>query len=419
MCWECELAEETDELLPALAPVVLPTAAELVEAANRSVALEELRQYVSTLDGASARGTGLLPRWAEACGLVRVHKGTHVPMKKNAKLLKQPLELWEQAHAAMDEAGYGIATEDETVPFSFGILFPQLLGMLRMTLYSAGSVPLPLELLYQLADSVPGLLLGFDTDEPDPSWRRGLLVTLDLLERLGAVERSTTTDPAELAEIAELTGVTAPDPTLFRLTPIALWATNRMLRAEGTDAPVVGELARETLDKVCAHLGVSPPEIAEAEMTAWVAHREPSAAADEAADFLRRTDAPANRLFALLALGRTGEPGVTAAARVRSDGGIPGAVTAVWLVERDKVAPETITPEEMALGFTDHFAALHDQGMLLTELCAMPDQDKVVDIIVMAEHPARLELLDVIAQEHPDRKVAKRARKARLRLRLS
>lgn len=98
-----------------------------------------------------------------------------------------------------------------------------------------------------------------------------------------------------------------------------------------------------------------------------------------------------------------------------------GAVTAVGVVVRGEGggelvlidrAPETITPDEMSLGFADHFAALHEQGIFLDEVCSMEDQLSVLGVIAAADHPARWELLDEIAQNHPDRKVAKQARNA-------
>jgi hypothetical protein len=412
MCRDCDL-DAVD--LPPLPPVLLPSAAELLAAAERSAAVADLRRYVAELDGESAPGRTLLPRWAEACGLVRVLKGTHVPVKKNAKLLNRPLELWARAFESLDKAGYGIAVEDEAVPFEFGMLFPDFLAGLQTTLYNAAGTPVPLELLYGLAEAMPALL-------PEPEvkrasqWRHGVRVTLDVLERLGAVER-VESDPAELAKLAELTGKRRPDPTLVSFTPIALWAMNRMLRDAKVAAPVVGEMAGETLDKLCAHVATASPEVADAELRAWVTHRSPAAASDQAADFLRRTESPAGRMFALQALGATGELGVEAARAIRAEGGVPGAVTAAWLVERGVTDAGTLTAEEVTTGMTDHLAAMEELGLLLVELDGLPDQATIVRTIATADHPHRLRLLDVIAQEHPDRKIAKQARKARFTLR--
>ncbi|WP_410606959.1 hypothetical protein [Amycolatopsis sp. lyj-109] len=411
MCQECEL--DVDDL-PALPPVRLPSPAEAQAAAERSAALADLRRYVADLDGTTEPRLTLIPRWAEACGLVRILKGAHVPLKKNAKLLSQPLELWARAFETLGEAGYGLAVEDDEMPVEFGMLCTDFLGGLQMTLYSAGGTPMPLELLYGLADQMPSLLVGLEIRE-DSRWRYALRATLEVLDRLGAIER-TEADAEELVKISELTGRPEPDPTLVSLTPLALWALNRMLRAEGADAPIVGELAGAPLETVCAHIADASPEIAEAEVAAWVAHRSPADAAAEAADFLREAEGPAQRLFALLALGETGDAGFAVGRTVREEGGIAGAVTAAWLVERGETTAETLTADEMCLGMTDHLAAMDELGVLFDELDALDDPRSVVEAIAAADHPARPRLLDVIAQEHPNRKVAKLARKARFTL---
>ncbi|MEV5714354.1 hypothetical protein AB0L41_10665 [Amycolatopsis mediterranei] len=412
MCEDCELGYDD---LPALPPVQLPSAAEALAAAERSAAVADLRRYVAELDGTSKPDLTLLPRWAEAAGLVRMLKGTHVPVKKNAALLKQPAELWARAFETLGEAGYGIAAEDDEVPFEFGMLFPDFLGGLQLALYSAAGTPMPLELLYGLADEMPSMPAELE-GRADSRWRHGLRVTLDVLDRLGAVERIVA-DADELAKLAELTGRPEPDPTLIRLTPLALWALNRMLREEGAEAPVVGELAPAPLETLCVHLAESSPEITHTELAAWVAHRSPADAATEAAEFLRSAESPAQRLFALLALGMAGEPGLAAARTVRGEGGIAGAITAAWLAERDEIVTEALTAEEMCVGMTDHLAAMNELGVLIAELDLLGDQAAVVGAIAAAEHPDRLHLLDVIAQEHPDRKIAEQARKARFALR--
>jgi len=56
-----------------------------------------------------------------------------------------------------------------------------------------------------------------------------------------------------------------------------------------------------------SRLAAARREVAEAELTAWVAARSARAAADELARLLRRTDEPAHRALALYALRRNGE----------------------------------------------------------------------------------------------------------------
>ena len=120
--------------------------------------------------------------------------------------------------------------------------------------------------------------------------------------------------------LTELAGRDDPDPTLVALTPIGLWGVREMLLEQGVPAPLVGELADEDVEYVCARLAGARREVAEAELTAWVAARSPRAAADELARLLRRTDEPAHRELALFALRRNGER--RDSARLR-DGGRP------------------------------------------------------------------------------------------------
>ena len=75
--------------------------------------------------------------------------------------------------------------------------------------------------------------------------------------------------------LTELAGRDDPDPTLVALTPIGLWAVREMLLEQGVPAPLVGELAAEDVEYVCVRLAGVRREVAEAELTAWVARAAP------------------------------------------------------------------------------------------------------------------------------------------------
>ncbi|RSN56980.1 hypothetical protein DMH01_26270 [Amycolatopsis sp. WAC 04182] len=408
----CE-QDASAEMPPSMPPVFLRPEAELRLAAERSPLLDDLREYVAGLDENSEPGYTLIPRWAEASGLVRVFKGKHVPVKKNAKLLDDPLQLWERLYSTIGEAGFGIASQDDAVPPAFGILFPHLVSSISLTLYQSGPVPVPVELLFEVLASALGL-----GQAPDESTRYATAVTLDLLHRFGAIEQGTA-DPAGLARIAEISGRPDPSPVLVSLTPIAVWAINRELREAGMDAPVIGDAAEESLGELSPRLIDTAPEIIDAELKAWVQHRSPSDAAAEATEFLRAARLPEERLFALIALGETGELGLDAAVGVRAEGGLIGAVAAMWLSEQGAADPETVTREEVVLGMVDHFAAMHALGAFVHQLADMDGGFDIVDLLTSSRHPDRLELLKVVGAEHPDRNMAKKARKASYKLRSS
>ncbi|RSN50326.1 hypothetical protein DMC64_04105 [Amycolatopsis sp. WAC 04197] len=371
-------------------PVSMRPEAELRQAAERSPLLGEVRGYVA----GSAGDDPLIARWAEVAGLVRVVDGRHVPVEENATLVDDALRLWERLYSTIGEA--------EPLPFG-------LVATITLTLYRSGPVAMPVELLLEAIELAQA---------PGESTRYATSVALDLLERLGAIEKGTA-DPAGLALIAEIAGKPDPSPHVLSLTPIAVWAINRALREAGMDAPVIGEAAEQSLGELSTRLAASGPGVIDAELKAWVRHRSPSDAAAEASAFLRTARLPVERLFALIALGETGEIGLETAAGVRAEGGLVGAAAAMWLSERGAVDRETITRDEVVLGMADHYAAMHALGAFVHQLADMDDRFDIVDLLTSSGHPDRLQLLNVVGTDHPDPKMAKKARTASYKLRSS
>jgi hypothetical protein len=72
------------------------------------------------------------------------------------------------------------------------------------------------------------------------------------------------------------------------------------------------------------------------------------------------------------------------------------------------------------LGVVDQFCALADEGFVEVafESRSVPDQVRMVVECGRTEDPRRLDVVDAIADAPVDRKVAKAARKAQLRLRM-
>ena len=81
--------------------------------------------------------------------------------------------------------------------------------------------------------------------------------------------------------------------------------------------------------------------------------------------------------------------------------------------------PSVAAVEESMLGVVDQFCALADEGFVdvAFEGQSVPDQVRMVVEGARTAHPRRLDVLDAIADAPVDRKVAKAARTARLRLR--
>src|SRR6185437_6420760 len=163
----------------------------------------------------------------------------------------------------------------------------------------------------------------------------GVLVTLaDEVIRAGATDELSAAEAAQawaawtrdhggpagvlLRRLSELGAVRLDDEDegpVTRLTPLGSWAVREQLIASGVDLPLLPPPAEMTAaDLVGAAEGASEEEFA-AEADAWLALREPGAAARELLDF-GAVAGPAERMTAVTAVRRLGdaaEPGWRAA----------------------------------------------------------------------------------------------------------
>jgi hypothetical protein len=351
---EIETAEPTRA---ELAPVLPPNAAQLLAAADSSVALARLRAFTRwvragravTRDGrlllSDARSVAdaldldhfsrdharacddlpeitLLLAWARQARLVRVVRGRLVQVKSAATLLSRPIELWRRAFEAVGGIGEHFGGSNVFgAPSLFGMSLGEAFPILLHQLYAAGGDPVPVELFHRIVRDTVNERMGCVVDDlagdvEHRLWRRDVTALLDELELLGAVNLTESLDTEDHEELIELAGRDDPDPTLVALTPIGLWAVQEMLTEQGVHAPLVGELADEDIEYVCVRMSKVRPEVAEAELTAWVQARSGRAAAHELMRYLQRAEDPGHRELALYALSRTGAPG-REAARVR------------------------------------------------------------------------------------------------------
>jgi hypothetical protein len=304
---------------------------------------------------------------------------------------------------------------------------PSLLGLrltdvsqaLWMALYSAGNAPLPAALLLDLvrdiiasADSFAGLMMG---GLPELTWRRDLDGVYAALQLLGALELTVADDPSEREKIVELSGKDDPDLTLVRLSALGLWGVREMLVEGGIDAPLAEDFAGKSLEEVSAVLtGDLTLEVGDAILGAWLGARTPDQAAAELAEFCADATTPGARLMALAALGDTGPAGVEQVRRLRTSGGIVGALATEWLVNHDVLDASAVTEQEMLLSLGENLAGLQEQGGLVEGLMQYPPTNQIefVHALAMNVHPASTELLKVIAAESEEESVADAARTA-------
>ncbi|EGX57751.1 hypothetical protein SZN_21101 [Streptomyces zinciresistens K42] len=292
-----------------------------------------------------------------------------------------------------------------------------------------GGAPLPLPAL-AASVIVPG-----DMDEPTNDVLEQVsdaMMRLDdqfrLLEPVGLVEYQ----PVDEALMGDADGAEEPaglDETdvtrygMVRLTPLGLYGLRARLLEAGFDAPAVGDLADKGADALLDGTSTFPQAAARAETALWLDRRESLAAARELLAAARGADqgAPLRRLRCQQALSLVGAEAEPALREVLGDPEL-GGLARVWLTEAgfsDVPAPsqdlifwltvDTLAAQLSAEGNSDELQALVE-GLAAQHAGFFAAAWRV-------EHPATADVLEAMGRLHPDKKVAKEARKAAFKAR--
>jgi hypothetical protein len=238
-------------------------------------------------------------------------------------------------------------------------------------------------------------------------------------------------DPADvlfgrLAQLGAVMVDAASGGAVARLTPLGSWVIREQFTDAGVEVPLLPPPAEMTAaDLVAAAEGMDEEEIA-AELDAWLARRAPDEAARELYE-LAAKGGPVERMVAITALNRLGagaEPMWRDALNVRE----LRPYAKIALTELAGGSPEVamlpgLEPEaeDVAWLLTDILAAASvalEPGELARQLGdSVPDGQEEMMFGVMARlpHPDVADVLTLIGQHHPDRKVAKAARRSAYR----
>jgi hypothetical protein len=248
-----------------------------------------------------------------------------------------------------------------------------------------------------------------------------------ILEPVGIVEYQPV-DEALMADTDEEPAAIVDDTDvsrygLVRLTPLGLYGLRSRLLEAGIAAPAVGDLADKGADALLDGTAAFPPSAAQAETEQWLDRREPLAAARELLAAARGSDAgaPLRRLRCQQALSLVGAVAEPALREVLDDAEL-GGLARVWLTER---------------GFGDVPAPSQDMVFWLTvdtiaaQLAAEGNSEELQGLVEglaqqhggffaaawRVDHPATADVLEAMGRLHPDKKVAKEARKAAFKAR--
>ncbi|MEU9442598.1 hypothetical protein AB0D42_17070 [Streptomyces sp. NPDC048304] len=210
---------------------------------------------------------------------------------------------------------------------------------------------------------------------------------------------------------------------MVRLTPLGVYGLRARLLDAGFAAPAVGELADKGADALLDGMAGFGQAAARAETEQWLDRREPLAAARELLAAARGADAgaPLRRLRCQQALSLVGAEAEPALREVLDDPEL-GGLARVWLSERG-MAGVPAPSEEMVFWLT--------VDTLAAQLAAEGNSDELQALVEglaaqhsgffsaawRVEHPATADVLEAMGRLHPDKKVAKEARKAAFKAR--
>lgn len=306
------------------------------------------------------------------------------------------------------------------------------LYLLTVSEGGAGDEPVPLPAL--AASMIVPDDMGEPTDDVLEQVSDAMLKLDDqfrLLVPVGLVEYQPV-DEALMAEIGEGEGVNEPEAFddsdvtrygMVRLTPLGLHGVRARMIDAGLDAPVVGDLADKGADTLLDGTSSFPQAAAQAEIEQWLARRQPLVAARELLAAARGADAgaPLRRLRCQQALSLVGGEAEPALREVLDDAEL-GGLARVWLAEHgasDVPAPpeslifwltvDTIAAQLALEGNSDELQGLVE-GLAAQHRGFFAAAWKV-------DHPATADVLEAMGRLHPDKKVAKEARKAAFKAR--
>ncbi len=242
-------------------------------------------------------------------------------------------------------------------------------------------------------------------------------------------------DPARLLldQMAELGAVQISDTDdgpVARLTPLGLAAIRTQLVDSGVEIPLLPVTEQMTAAELIAMAHGASEEEFTAETAAWLAHRTAESAARELLAVAAESD-PASRLLAVgVVVTELGASAETVWREVLDHRELRGYARAALATLPDGDAAAAWQPglepdEDLAWMITDALAAEgwddlsddagHEPGILAQRLGeTIPAGQELVafELIARVPHPAAADVLTVIGRHHPDKKIAKLARKA-------
>ncbi len=222
-----------------------------------------------------------------------------------------------------------------------------------------------------------------------------------------------------LARLADLGLVTLVDDAAAVLTAAGRAVGAEIVTEAGIEVIYRADPTTADADALIASLVLLDEQAAAADLGAWAA-AHPSGAA-ELTTAATHADLPPLAVLNLLELaGSTLGTDIDRAAEAHRDGP-HGPLVTMWLLLRGAIEPSSVDPELMLVGTVEVAAAMIDDagpdGVVEFFGSDVDQTAEVLDHLWRAEHERTVEVLETLGRHHPDRKIAKAARRSLMKAR--
>ncbi|WP_050998145.1 hypothetical protein [Saccharomonospora marina] len=407
-----------------LPPLRLPGEHELARAARSSPLLDRARRFAAWVgEGRELADGGDLP----ADDAAAAAKDLGVDLAELAQLWDLGeevgfLEVGVDAVAATEEVEGWVETDDDDVLQLWQFALASLLGRSLLTDQEQAADS-------RLEFSAAGLSfmalflareVGMPSAELSALVREAAVADLPQAEADGAWQQWVRDhgDPATVLyrRLAEL-GAVEIDGEVVRLTPLGLHAMWEQVSQSGVEVPLLPPVAEMTAADVVSVGAEGREESLDAEWEPWLASREPQAAARELLEVASAATQPWTRVAATALAARLGEAALDGWRAALDDPALR-PYSKQELAELVGAAPELeLQPDDVAWLLADSLTGV-DEAYRPQELAdylaeSVPeDAEEVFERLWRLDHPGAHEALTLIGRHHPDKKVAKAARKA-------
>ncbi|CAN5407506.1 hypothetical protein BH23ACT9_BH23ACT9_31460 [soil metagenome] len=384
--------------------------------------------------GGSLRSTADLPnldltfRVARAAGFVKVQRGKVSPTKRASDLTDDPARAWPRTVEGLLDVGilaHHYEGRSYFVPPWVDHLDHSLDGLL-MSLYLVGD-PMPIDALVEVAREDLGRIweIPEPTDDRSPMgtsiwWEKPDRDVRHLLHRL---TEAGVVDVADVEQVPVRVGVhdmghRASGGTAM-LTPAGRVVTADLARRAGLDVAEAGRLRdADATDLLVALAGTDFTE-SQPEIEVWIDARGPAAALESLVGAVRgglpRAVMPVCAQAVLNCASALGTAAAEPLLRPLLDDRVLGPMIGGWLIEHGVPDVPHATPLDVLVSMAALGAA--DEAVLtLQDSGSVPQQQALIDTARTEMGQDAIPLLNAIADLHPDKAVAKAARKALFRL---